>query len=85
MSPEIILSFSLFDPRLRYRSQVPRDLYVHAAEEEAWLPPTQKQLDSVNIGLVQKQKLTLGKKVSFCVLNFSLGLEWYAGQSLEFS
>ena len=65
MSPEIILSFSLFDPRLQYRSQVPRDLYVHAAEEEAWLPPTQKQLDSVNIGLVQKQKVNTGEEGVF--------------------
>lgn len=64
MSPEITLSFSLFDPRLR-KLRVPRDLHLHAAEEEAWLPPTQKQLDSVNIGLVQKQKVNIGEEGVF--------------------
>lgn len=64
MSPEITLSFSLFDPRLR-KLPVPRDLHLQAGEEEAWLPPTQKQLDSVTIRLVQKQKVNMGEEGVF--------------------
>lgn len=44
---------------------MPHELYLHTVEEEAWLPPTQKQLDSVNIGLVQKQKVNIGGKGVF--------------------
>ena len=64
MFPEVTLSFSLFHLRLR-RLRVSRDLHLHAAEEEAWLPPTQKQLDLVTLRLVQKQNVNIGEEGVF--------------------
>lgn len=44
---------------------MPHDLHLHHAEEEAWLPPTQKQLDLVTIRLVQKQKVNIAEEGVF--------------------